>query len=346
MAVDSTAPTATGNDLCRFPRRTLRQRHRWGGRLGKPCEASTSRRCSNHPSSADGTPPPTRWRRRAWSGPTGRAWSGRVVRRAGCTGPGPPSWPAAPARRRRWRTCGCSPTCSPGCSWWTTSATTTGWAARRPPSRRPSPRCWTSSTGTGPRPAGALGAALADLCRRVGHQRRPALLLRLVSQLRAYLLALLWEAANREHRRVPGVAEYRQMRRHTGGVRPSLALTDLAYGRLPGARRRVDPAVVALDDLAVDLVCWCNDLFSYRKEQGPVADPHNLVTVLAAQTGRGEAAAFRLAAGWFNDGLADYLVREAALVAHGGPALTPYLAARRSWLRATYDWSARADRYA
>ncbi|MBW4702317.1 MULTISPECIES: terpene synthase [unclassified Micromonospora] len=200
-------------------------------------------------------------------------------------------------------------------------------------------------TGRGA-PGGALGAALADLCRRVGHQRRPALLLRLVSQLRAYLLALLWEAANREHRRVPGVAEYRQMRRHTGGVRPSLALTDLAYGRLPGARRRVDPAVVALDDLAVDLVCWCNDLFSYRKEQGPVADPHNLVTVLAAQTGRGEAAAFRLAAGWFNDGLADYLVREAALVAHGGPALTPYLAARRSWLRATYDWSARADRYA
>ncbi|MEU1753678.1 terpene synthase [Micromonospora matsumotoense] len=206
----------------------------------------------------------------------------------------------------------------------------------------------TGHAGPGSRgePGGALGVALADLCRRVRDQRRPTLLLRLVSQLREYLLALLWEAANREHRRVPGVAEYRQMRRHTGGVRPSLTLTDLAYGRLPGPTRRVDPAVIALDDLAVDLVCWCNDLFSYRKEQDAAADPHNLVTVLAAQTGRGEAAAFQLAVGWFNDGLAGYLVREAALVAHGGPGLTPYLAARRSWLRATYDWSVRADRYA
>ncbi|WP_422755362.1 terpene synthase family protein [Micromonospora sp. WMMD708] len=194
--------------------------------------------------------------------------------------------------------------------------------------------------------AGALGVALADLCRRVVDQRRPTLLLRLVSQLREYLLALLWEAANRERRRVPGLAEYRQMRRHTGGVRPSLTLTDLAYGRPPAPARRVDPALLALDDLTVDLVCWCNDLFSYRKERDAVADPHNLVTVLAAQHGRDEAAAFQLAAGWFNDGLAGYLVREATLAAHAGPAVTPYLAARRAWLRATYDWSMRADRYA
>ncbi|MFJ8686995.1 terpene synthase family protein [Micromonospora wenchangensis] len=194
-------------------------------------------------------------------------------------------------------------------------------------------------------PAGALGVALADLCRRVLDQHRPTLL-RLVSQLREYLLALLWEAANRERRRVPGLAEYRQMRRHTGGVRPSLTLTDLAYGRPPGPVRRVDPALVALDDLTVDLVCWCNDLFSYRKERDSTADPHNLVTVLAAQHGRGEAAAFQVAAGWFNDGLAGYLAREAALVAHAGPTVKPYLAARRAWLRATYDWSMRADRYA
>ncbi|OWV10152.1 terpene synthase [Micromonospora wenchangensis] len=214
------------------------------------------------------------------------------------------------------------------------------------------PTAWGRPVGDGVHPAdrdttaGALGVALADLCRRVADERRPTLLLRLVSQLREYLLALLWEAANRERRRVPGVAEYRQMRRHTGGVRPSLTLTDLAYGCPPDPARRVDPALLALDDLAVDLVCWCNDLFSYRKERDAVADPHNLVTVLAAQHGRGEAAAFQVAAGWFNDGLAGYLVREAALVAHAGSTVTPYLAARRAWLRATYDWSMRADRYA
>ncbi|WKU07520.1 terpene synthase [Micromonospora sp. HUAS LYJ1] len=225
-----------------------------------------------------------------------------------------------------------------------------GWAGRGAPAGAWAGRGGQAGDGVPPAdrdaPAGALGVALADLCRRVLDQRRPTLLLRLVSQLREYLLALLWEAANRERRRVPGLAEYRQMRRHTGGVRPSLTLTDLAYGRPPGPARRVDPELVALDDLAVDLVCWCNDLFSYRKERDTVADPHNLVTVLAAQHGRGEAAAFQLAVGWFNDGLAGYLAREAALVANAGPTVTPYLAARRAWLRATYDWSLRADRYA
>ena len=197
-----------------------------------------------------------------------------------------------------------------------------------------------------PSPAGPLGDALADICLRVRAHRRPSLLLRLVSQLREYLLALLWEAANRQHRRVPDLTEYLQMRRHTGGVRPSVTLTDLAYDGLPGAGRRADPAVVALDDLAADLICWCNDLFSYRKERDAAADPHNLVTVIAAQTGRAPEAAFRTATDWFNDGLARYVVRDAAVAARGDDALGPYLAVRRAWVRATYDWSLRADRYA
>ncbi|SCG37423.1 terpene synthase family protein [Micromonospora halophytica] len=194
-----------------------------------------------------------------------------------------------------------------------------------------------------PPDAGPLGMALHDVCRRVRDQGCPALLLRLVSQLREYLLALLWEAANREHRRVPDLAEYVQMRRHTGGARPSMTLTDLAYDGLPTARRRVDPEVFALDDLSADLVCWCNDLFSHRKERRVEADAQNLVTVIAAQHGLDSDAAFRAAADRFNDALAHYLDREATLA--GDPSLAPFLAVRRAWIRATYDWSLRATRY-
>ncbi|TDB76108.1 terpene synthase [Micromonospora sp. KC723] len=192
--------------------------------------------------------------------------------------------------------------------------------------------------------AGPLGSALADICRRVRDQHRPALLLRLVSQLREYLLALLWEAANRERRRVPGLTEYVQMRRHTGGARPSLTLTDLAYDGQPGVGRRSAPEVLALDDLTTDLVCWCNDLFSHRKERRAESDAQNLVTVLAAQAGLDGDSAFRVAADRFNEGLARYLARDSALAAD--PALASFLAARRAWIRATYDWSLRADRYA
>ncbi|SCG63582.1 terpene synthase family protein [Micromonospora inositola] len=198
-----------------------------------------------------------------------------------------------------------------------------------------------------PRPvaAGPLGVGLDDLCRRVRALHRPTFLLRLISQLREYLLALLWEAANREHRRVPGVAEYVQMRRHTGGARPSFTLTDLAYGDLPGAGRWADPALAALDDLAADLVCWCNDLFSYGKELSSAPDTHNLVTTIAGETGQGEAAALRAAAARFNEGLAAYAEREAALTDAGDASVRAVLVTRRNWIRATYDWSRAVSRY-
>jgi hypothetical protein len=200
------------------------------------------------------------------------------------------------------------------------------------------------AAGETPGVAGPLGLALADICRRVRDQHRPALLLRLISQLREYLLALLWEAANRERRRVPGLAEYVQMRRHTGGARPSLTLTDLAYDGQPGAGRRSAPEVLALDDLTADLICWCNDLFSHRKERQAESDAQNLVTVIATEAGLDAGTAFRVAADRFNEGLARYLAQDSALAAD--PALSSFLAARRAWIRATYDWSLRADRYA
>ncbi|MFE9689994.1 terpene synthase [Micromonospora sp. NPDC005806] len=198
-----------------------------------------------------------------------------------------------------------------------------------------------------PPPAGGpLGVALDDLCRRVRDRQRPALLLRLVGQLRDYLLALLWEAANREHRRVPGVAEYVQMRRHTGGARPSFTVTDLAYGGLPGAGRRADLDLAALDALAADLVCWCNDVFSYGKERTGSPDGHNLVTTIIGETGQDERTALRAAATRFNEGLAAYAAREAALDADGDEGVRAFLATRRNWIRATYDWSLAAARYA
>ncbi|MBM7489902.1 hypothetical protein JOD64_001124 [Micromonospora luteifusca] len=194
--------------------------------------------------------------------------------------------------------------------------------------------------------AGPLGAALHDLCRRTRAHGRPGQLLRFVSQVRAYLLALLWEATNRERRRVPEVAEYVQMRRHTGGVRPCLTLTDLASARPPGSAQHADPALVALDLLAVDLVCWCNDLFSYGKESEVDPDAHNLVTVIARNSGADEATALRAAANRFNQGLAAYLEVEQTLLAGGDDGIRHALAARRNWVRATYDWSLVAARYA
>ncbi|MBO4206051.1 terpene synthase family protein [Micromonospora echinofusca] len=203
----------------------------------------------------------------------------------------------------------------------------------------------------GPTPAGSLGAAgpfgaaLHDLCRRAREVAPPALLLRFAGQLRDYLLALLWEAANRERDRVPGVAEYVRMRRFTGAVQPSFTLTDLAHGAFPVSGRLADPRLTALDTVAADLVCWCNDAFSYDKEHRLSRDGHNLTVAIARETGQDEQAALLATAERFNAGLRRYAELESVLLADGDPAVDRFAAARRCWIRGTYDWSLHAARY-
>ncbi|MFY1637559.1 terpene synthase family protein [Solwaraspora sp. WMMB335] len=199
-------------------------------------------------------------------------------------------------------------------------------------------------------PAGApatdrppLATALADICGRIRRQGRPGALLRFAASLHHYLFALVWEAGNREQGRVPTVAEYVQMRRHTGAVLPSFALTDLAGGGLPHSRHRVDPKLARLNTVAADLVCWCNDLFSYDKERDQ--DNHNLAAVIAHQTGQDPVNALADAVTAFNDGLALYLRLQAEVLADAPPPVVRLVAARRHWIRGTYDWSMNSSRY-
>ncbi|MEV0714878.1 terpene synthase [Asanoa sp. NPDC050611] len=192
-------------------------------------------------------------------------------------------------------------------------------------------------------PAGPTAAALHDLCRRIRALGRPGGLLRFSAAFREYLFALLWEATNRQLHRVPRFAEYVQMRRHTGAVLPSFALTDLATDGLAAPADRVDPRVVRLDLLAADLVCWCNDVFSYGKER--LRDGHNLATVIAHELSWPERAALTEAAARYNAGLAAYRSLEAEVLAEADTRLSRMLLARRRWLRGTYDWSLSASRY-
>lgn len=195
------------------------------------------------------------------------------------------------------------------------------------------------------RVAGPSTAGLHDLCRRVRAHGSTPLLHRFVEQLRDYLLALLWEAENRERDRIPPVAEYLRMRRDTGGVRPSFTLTDLAYGGPAAAMGRTEPETSSLDDLAVDLVCWCNDIFSYAKERRQGGDGHNLIVVLARAGGRQDRDGLPDAVRRFNEALRAYLRLESELLVDADADLVRFVTARRCWIRGCYDWSLGASRY-
>lgn len=193
--------------------------------------------------------------------------------------------------------------------------------------------------------AGPAGVGLHDLCQRIRVHGHPEFLLRFVGQIRDYLLALLWEATNRRQDRVPGVAEYVQMRRHTGAVYPSFTLTDLAHDALLSAEVRTDSRLAHMDSLAADLVCWCNDVFSYDKERRISKDGHNLTVAIAYEFGQDEEKALLAAAERFNDGLRTYARLEEEVLADGDAEVRRFVTVRRCWIRGTYDWSLRASRY-
>ena len=65
----------------------------------------------------------------------------------------------------------------------------------------------------------------------------------------------------------------------------------------------------------------------------------------ARATGQDERSALADAAGRFNAGLETYLRLEAAVLVDAGPDITRFVAARRCWIRGTYDWSLGASRY-
>lgn len=72
------------------------------------------------------------------------------------------------------------------------------------------------------------------------------------------------------------------MRRLTGAMATVFALIDIATEAPVAAETWSDPAVRTIRRHAVDIVCWDNDLISWRKEATAANSVNNLVAVLVA----------------------------------------------------------------
>ncbi|MEH2156822.1 terpene synthase family protein [Nostoc sp.] len=99
------------------------------------------------------------------------------------------------------------------------------------------------------------------------------------SMVALYLEANRWEARNRKLGIVPDVEDYIAMRSFSGAMYPCFALMEITEGiELPFYI--VQSGVgESLQQLACNIVCWSNDIFSYSKER-KYQDVHNLVYVL------------------------------------------------------------------
>ncbi|MGY0458866.1 terpene synthase family protein [Kitasatospora sp. cg17-2] len=190
-----------------------------------------------------------------------------------------------------------------------------------------------------------LAEAGNDLFQHVHARSSPTQYMRFVAEMEYYFLGTLWEAGHRVRTTMPSPAEYAIGRRMTSATPPGLALQDIAAGYEVPAHEYQHPAVRELRRTANNVISWCNDVFSYCKEQpsGPV--PLNLPAALAWHHGLDEQAAIDETARLHNREVDTYLAAEARVAGWAGPELGRFLLSMRTMQRGFYDWGLTTPRY-
>lgn len=191
-----------------------------------------------------------------------------------------------------------------------------------------------------------LCRALADLRDRLRGLASDMQYARFIATVRAYLLALCWEATHRASRTLPTIDEYVYMRRESGAVRTCTALTDVAGGFQLDAGTYHDSAVTAVTDMALNVTCWANDILSYSKEARQSTTVCSLPVLIARHQDLEIVAGLAVAANMHDQETTRYVEAEATLRAQASPDLHRYLDDLRHWMSGNLHWSCRSGRYA
>jgi hypothetical protein len=157
-----------------------------------------------------------------------------------------------------------------------------------------------------------------------------------------YFEALVWEARNRELGEWPDVATYIQIRPYTGAVYVGFDLIELSEGQSLPLVVRKHPDFQRLMVLTSNVVCWCNDLFSLRKERAH-GDMHNLALVLEHEEGITLQAAVERVAGLIERDVKGFMALVEALRSFGpetDDVVRCFVAGMRALMRGNLDWSA------
>lgn len=204
-------------------------------------------------------------------------------------------------------------------------------------------------TGTAPpRTDNAFDMALVEMRQRFrALAPDQAWIYRFVTSVQDYFQGCIWEARNREYRKVPSVDDFIPLRRCAGATWIYLNFVEFASNQVLPIEIRENPSVKRLMQITCDIACWHNDLYSLPKElrQG---DVHNLVTVLQAELRIPLEDAILRAAQW-----CDAEVREFQTIVAEFPRLEPsldsilrsYVLSLASVMRGNLDWAQESSRY-
>jgi hypothetical protein len=189
-----------------------------------------------------------------------------------------------------------------------------------------------------------LTGALVDVWTRTRARTGPGWQTRFVPHVAEYLAANAWEADNRRRGRIPPVAEYTRMRRHSAATAMFFDLAEVLGKAEPVSSRYGQAGLALLRRHADNVVAWFNDLVSWPKEAA-AGDPHNLVLVVRHELGLSLVEAIRHVVDR-HDGEVRAFIAAGAMFRRQQPEMHGMIDALEHWMRANVDWSRESGRYA
>jgi hypothetical protein len=188
-------------------------------------------------------------------------------------------------------------------------------------------------------------ASLRDLRLRLASQTTAVQLRRFIGTVQAYFFAQVWEAEGRAGGTWPTVENYLSMRVDSGAVPTCIALADAADGFILSEEDLARDDIRSLTRMAVNVTCWANDIYSYRKEVERSTEAYNLPVLLMRSHGHDLQEALNLTAAMHDGEVRKFLHLEAEILSDASEELSRYVASLRSWMRGNLTWSTSTGRY-
>ncbi|KIP11163.1 hypothetical protein PHLGIDRAFT_114823 [Phlebiopsis gigantea 11061_1 CR5-6] len=171
---------------------------------------------------------------------------------------------------------------------------------------------------------------------------------RFLVRCEAYVEAVAREAELREMGEVLDMKSFEALRRENSAIRLCFGLFEFALGiDLPDDLFE-DPSFMDLYWAASDMVCWANDVYSYKMEHAKGHTGNNIVTVLQKAMGIEIQAASDHVGEHFKVLMDRFLQGKKRLPSWGLPldsAIAAYIAAMEHWVIGNLKWSFETQRY-